>query len=650
MKLKKYLLNQSSLLKRQIDKNHLLVQEFLSETKNNINNSKDKFTSVHDIINPKNNIAEILKDENDLFIELYSKTKQLYPTKVEETFKDLILQYKNNDYKIPDLSDKKNLFNQNPLLLVGRELEQFYMYNEKHKNKDTKNKERLNRKHVNFIKKEMLFMEKVINKNNEINKKSENNLTNNDDIEKNDDQINYRKEKVNYFLIDSVWDKINETKLKQKSLEQNKKKNERLKKMNKSQKIIKNNKINQSLDIVNIINNDNKKEKINIHSYITLNKYTNSNNKNRKNNNNLKNINSKCTLNNKTTSNFKSINSKSKLNKTNSNLKNINSNSILYNKTVTNLKSINSSSKNNKTNANFKNINSNETQKNIHSVDTITTNFSFNNKNNKSLSPIKKLKINLLKNSENKNDLFNNNEESNRLQKEINEIKNTLNNSNFIEKNIIVEPYNMCKSSKINNNFHKINYNSFLNQTNRSLSLKNTFPLLINNNEKSINEYNYKKKINSPLNTITETKNKDKNSKESNLDNLKIFELIKKRTIPFLTLNKILKEKNPQKFIELLSKVDLKIFSRKDIEKLMKKFCEKILGYKDKEIERIININRNDENIYKIIDRLIKKTKKNQIKYYGKYSLKTNLDEVNNTIYNLKKKFILGKTEYNYES
>ena len=567
MKIEKYLLNQSSLMKYQINKNHKLVKELiLPKTHNYINTSKDKIISVHDIINPRKNIAEILKDENDLFIQLYTKTKKLYPTKVEETFKDLILQYKNNDYKIPDLSDKKNLFNQNPLLLVGRDLDQFYMYN------DRKTKTKLSKKHINFIKKEMMCMEKVINKNSQ----NQNILTNNNyDIYADKSDIDSKKEKINYFYEDSVWDKIKEQKLKQKNLEIIKKKKEKLKKKYKSNINIKI-KNNKSADKPN----NNKKEKTKIDSYNTFKKY-------------------------------------------NSSLKNINN--------MTNLKS----------------INSNETLKNILSIDTITT--------NKSESPIIKLKHNLFRNVKNKkknkkNNLFDNNGETDKLQKEINEIKNTLNNSNLIEKNIIIEPYRMNRSYKKNNIYYKTYYNSFINKENHSLIPKKSFPRLSYNNNKKIDKNNKKQSISTTTPKDIPEKNDDTMSKESKFDSLKIFELIKKRTLPFLTITKLLKEKNPQKFLYLLSKVDFKIFNRKEIEKLMKSFCEKILGYTEKEIERILNINKNDENIYRIIDKTIKKTKKNKFKYYGNYSLQLNLDKVNNSIYDLKKKFIYGKTDYNYES
>ena len=578
MNITNYLHNQSILVKNQLNKNHKIVNELTTpKTKNSLNISKDKLINPNDTITPNKNLTEVLKNENNYFIQLYAKTKKLYPTKVEEVFKDLILQYQNNDYKIPDLSDKKNLFNQNPLLLVGRDLEQFYMYNEKNKNNNI-NKNSLNLKHINFIKKEMIFMEKIMNKNNENNnknKKDVKNITN-----EFEDEINYKNDKINYFKVDSVWDKIKGQKLK---IKNQKRMTKLLKLKNKNSKSTKNSNkiIDESTHNINK-SYDNKNYFIN--SYRTLYKYS------------------------------KSI-------------------------------------KNSKDISNLKTINSIDTIKNIQSIDTIKTNFTNTNKfihykKSQSESPIKKLKHHLLHCN-----IFNKNDEKNKLQKEINKIKDTLNNSNLIEKNIILD--NILKKSK--SNLKKTLSNDKKNKTNITkkisfLSLKNNYPLLNNN------ENNLKKKLTNPNEIKLKTKNNENNenydnmSKERRLNNLKIFDLIKKRTIPYLTLNKILKENDPQKFLQLLLKVDLKIFNRKEIEKLMKCYCQKILGYSDKDIEKIINANRNDENIYRIIERVIKKTKMGPIHYYGKYNLKLSLDEVNNSIFDLKKKFIYGKTDYNYES
>ena len=113
MKIRDYLLNQKFLIKNQIEKNNKLINDFLSKThqpfkltKNKaiILSNPNKSSSIHRK-NDKDIMIEQIKDENKYFNQLYSTTKKLYPTKVEETFKDLINQYQNNDYKIPDLSE-----------------------------------------------------------------------------------------------------------------------------------------------------------------------------------------------------------------------------------------------------------------------------------------------------------------------------------------------------------------------------------------------------------------------------------------------------------------------------------------------------------------------------------------------------------------
>ena len=592
MKIKDYLLNQSSLVKTQLEKNHKLVNDLLLLKSQNpsklISNNNIPNSSINSVKDDKFN-KDVLKEENDYFIQLYAKTKKLYPTKVEETFKDLICQYKNNDYKIPDLSDKKNLFNQNPLLLVGRDLNQFYMYNNKNKIKNKS--DIMNQKHINFIKKEMLFMEKIINKNNEIKKKSNNNLygSNNNDDE--DNEINYKNEKINYFMVDSVWDKIKKQKKKQRYIEQS--------------KLLKNKK-----KMAISLNKNRNKLKINISSDKS----------------NIKENIRKMSSNNK--SNL--IDSYNTFHKNSKTIKNTNN--------FSNLKSLNS----------INTMNSIYSIKNMQSKETIPTNISRSTE-----SPIKKLKHNLLNTN-----IFN--EESIKLRKEIEDIKNTLNNSNLMEKNIIMERRMKMKSNKqgvlsfsINNNNNNKTNKSMSNQVLPLFSNKKSSPLLFNANgitnesEQSENKIKYKKQSSIQLRkAASEEKNEDLPSKNLSL---KIFELIKKRTLPFLSLNKLTKEQDPQNFLKILSKLDLKMFNRKEIEKIMKNYCYKVLNYNEKETERIININRNDENIYRIIEKIINKTKKNSIEQYGKYSLRSDLEEVNNSIYNLKKKFILGKTDYNYD-
>jgi hypothetical protein len=613
MKIRDYLLSQKSLVRNQIEKNNKLIRELLlSKSPQSFKLRKEK-EKVESLYNPKNislktfkaiqkkkekdRIAEQIKEENKFFIQLYEKTKKLYPTKVEETFKDLIYQYRINDYKIPDLSDKKNLFNQNPLLLVGRDLDQYYIYSDKIKN-NSKTKYRLNRKHINFIKKEMIFMEKMISKNNDIGNK--NNKSKDNSYK--DDDIDYKPEKINYLLVDSVWDKIKNQKKKQKYLLSY----ENRKTINKTNTVYKSSK-NFKTDLLND-NNENLSSKKYIDSYNTFN-YNSS----------------------------KTCNKKLKLKIFNNNESNIS---------------------NNKNNAILHNLHS------IDNIQTVSSNYA---------SPIKKIKSQLLNftlndNKENKE----NNKENNKLQKEIEEIKNTISNKNLIEKDIIFDnKYKVSKSIE-NNNMHsnKTNYLSKMSATLPSSFLKKKFPFLHSNSNKInsipknnigqnfnrvVDTYNNKKTNYNTINIDKNYNKKNSSSKEkiknksyiftksNKLNKINILDLIRKRTIPYITMNKLLKEKDPHKFIDIISRVNLKIFNRKEIEKLMKYYCEKILGYNEKDIERIVNTQKNDENIYQIIEIIIQKTKKKPIGYFGKNKIRNLLEDVNNSIFALKKNLYLGK-------
>ena len=202
----------------------------------------------------------------------------------------------------------------------------------------------------------------------------------------------------------------------------------------------------------------------------------------------------------------------------------------------------------------------------------------------------------------------------------------------------------------LHSNSNKINYTSNTSKKNNEQNISRVVDTY-NNKKTNYNtnniDNNYNKKNSSSKEKIKN--NKSYNFTKSNkLGKINILDLIRKRTIPYITMNKLLKEKDPHKFLDIISRVNLKIFNRKEIEKLMKYYCEKILGYNEKDIERIVNVQKNDENIYQIIEIIIQKTKKKPIGYFGKNKTKTLLEDVNNSIFSLKKKFILGKTNFNY--
>ena len=222
MKLTNYVSNQLMLTQNQINKNKKFSQEYIREKiYNPITHPKSSIYNSFDTL--KKEDKTVLSDENKLFFNLYTKTKELYPTKITETFKDLIKQYANNNYRIPDLSDKKNLFNQNPLLLVGPELEQFYRSVNTKNNLNLENKKIKKNKHVNFINKEMLMIENIIYN------RSNGNYDKEKELCEESNEINYKlnengnkKHEFNYFQIDNIWDKIKREKNRIKQEKQNK--------------------------------------------------------------------------------------------------------------------------------------------------------------------------------------------------------------------------------------------------------------------------------------------------------------------------------------------------------------------------------------------------------------------------------------------
>ena len=547
MKIRDYLLNQKFLIKNQIEKNNKLINDFLSKThqpfkltKNKaiILSNPNKSSSIHRK-NDKDIMIEQIKDENKYFNQLYSTTKKLYPTKVEETFKDLINQYQNNDYKIPDLSEKKNLFNQNPLLLVGRELDHYYMYNDKSKKNNKKIK--INKKHVNFIQKEMIFMEKMIKKNTDINESK------NRESSYGYDDLDYKPEKTNILMVDSVWDKIKNQKKKQKQiLIYEKRKQIERKNTFKSSKNFNFDLSNKSIDKI-----DGGKKKGNkiINNYNLFNNY-------------------------------------------------------MENKKYLKLNSINNLTTYNRNNSNSQT----STNNNDSTIKIFRRNL---------------LNMNLIKKIE----------ENNKIQKEIEKIEKTSINKS------------------LNRNKHK----SIVEDIHSSHIFTKKFPFLIKYNKIEKDDSKDKEEeeefiINSDKSINKKDKRKTNIFRNNQLEEIKKLDIIERNTSQNPTLNKLLKERNPKKYLETLSKVNLKTFNLYEIEILMKNYCEKVLGYKKKDIDKIVNVQREGENVYQTIENIISKTKKKSLENYNnKKDIKRSLQEVNNSIFNLKRKFIFGKTNFIFE-
>jgi hypothetical protein len=100
--------------------------------------------------------------ENNNFIESYANVQKLYPKNTEEKFHDLITQYKQRGYKIPDLSIKRNLFTPNPLLLDKNKVNNYYSFYKKKKKTISLLSPNNKDKHLQFLKNEENLVEKEL--------------------------------------------------------------------------------------------------------------------------------------------------------------------------------------------------------------------------------------------------------------------------------------------------------------------------------------------------------------------------------------------------------------------------------------------------------------------------------------------------------
>ena len=527
MKLTDYISNQLILSHNQIRKNKKISKEYIRDKnftsfKNHKNNQINSFETL------KN--EEIMRnDENKLFLRLYSKTKKLYPTKIKDTFKDLISRYENSNYKIPDLSDKKNIFSQNPFLLEGIELEQFY------RTINMKKKFKKKQKHLNFIKKEMLMIESI-------SYDKSHNVTYND---KNKTEGNKKNREINYLLADNVNDKIKEEKLRIKKEKLILRKIEQ-KKTTKKEKNLKIDIDDNNSNIIKI--NENKSNE----------------------NDNIKNLKSLSSFKKDYNNTIQSYNRKATMS-----IKNTESTSTEYNQGNTN---------------HFRSYKTPQTLK-IHSP--------------------KKIKFKLLME-----------EEKNKLLKDIEETKNTMNNKDLMEKNITIENYtNKSKTSKDVKDNEKINENNKYDNIFRSLLQKMR---IVNDNKKKTFRYSkfLSQRVKGPM----------------------FLNLFGQKAIKQSIIRKLNAETDPKKILDIYMHLHYDIFNHNEIEKLIKIYFQKILGYNQEKIDKIIKLKLGDDLICELLEKYITKSKDKMPIYSSNPKVNKSLDEANKEIKALKRRYLIGKS------
>ena len=534
MNIRNYISSQLLLTNNQIKKNKKYSKGYIKDkTYDSITHPKTSQYSSFDA--SKKDEKNMLNDENKLFFNLYTKTKELYPTKITETFKDLITKYRDNNYKIPDLSDKKNLFKQNPLLFVGTELEHYYRGINTANNLNLKTNVSKKNKHINFIKKEMLMLENIIYN------RSNGSYDKNKELCNESSGANYKmnergnkKHEFNYFQVDNVWDKIKR--------EKQRIKQEKLNKKRIMQKNLMKNLKSQSLQR-NIPDDDNTKQSNYVHKSTDYN------------------INKMNSL-----SSFKANKNSFNATKNNSNSKD----------TIT-----------------LKNMNSVSTE---YKYNTMNSFSKLRNKlTNKSISP-KKVKFKLLKL-----------EEKNKLIKDIEDTKNTLNNIELIDDNKTIEEYKNKRKPNKTINFDKVLGKYFFNHNkNKTIRLSKYFS----------------QRLKGPL----------------------LLNLFGQKAIKNSILKKLSKETDPKKIKETYMKLNLEMFDQNEIEKLIKIYYEKILGHSQQSINKIIKLHLGDDLICELLDKYIAKSKEKLFKYSTNPRVNKSLDKANEQIKSLKKRYLVGKT------
>ena len=93
----------------------------------------DTFDRNNDLI--MSNVKELSTNNEEFYKHYHTIQSKSENQRIVKNFSDIIQQYKLRGYKIPDLSIKRNIFNQNPLLLPEGKVYEYYSCLKKKDNK-----------------------------------------------------------------------------------------------------------------------------------------------------------------------------------------------------------------------------------------------------------------------------------------------------------------------------------------------------------------------------------------------------------------------------------------------------------------------------------------------------------------------------------
>jgi hypothetical protein len=198
-------------------------------------------------------------------------------------------------------------------------------------------------------------------------------------------------------------------------------------------------------------------------------------------------------------------------------------------------------------------------------------------------------------------------EEKNKILKDIESIKSTLDNKDLMEKNITIEEYKEKKRENKTINLDKVlGKYLFDENTNKNMRLSKFFS----------------QRLKRPM----------------------LMNMFGHQAIKINIFKKLNKETDAKKIIEIYMNLNLDIFNQNEIEKLIKIYYQKILGRNEESINKILKLQLGDVLICELLDKYVNKSKEKLIKYSTKTKVNRSLNNANEQILALKRRYLMGKT------
>ena len=123
-----------------------------------------------------------------------------------------------------------------------------------------------------------------------------------------------------------------------------------------------------------------------------------------------------------------------------------------------------------------------------------------------------------------------------------------------------------------------------------------------------------------------------------------ILNFFGQKAIKQTIIRKLNRENDPKKILDIYMNLHYDLFNHNEIEKLIKIYYQKILGYSQESINKIINLKLGDDLICELLEKYIIKSKEKISKHSTNPRVNKSLDEANKEIKALKRRYLIGKS------